>query len=333
MRADPITHLRSWSERDGRAILARALPRTGRTVLLLCRLMLPISFAVAALRWTGLLDAIGHFCAPAMALVRLPGEAAVPLVTGFLAGIYALLGAAAMLPLSPEAITILGGIALVAHNLIIESSVQDRAGTPWWWMVGVRLFAGLAAGLCVAWSIAALQALHVPALWLRCVPVSSHTAVPAAGSFMAFLGGWGREALALLAKIILVVTAMMIATEWIRAIGVMAKLERLAQPALRWLGLSQRVAFPWLTAQLVGVTFGSGLLIEEVRERNVPPREVRALHTSIGINHSLFEDTLLLATIGASLFWIIVPRVLLAALMVRLTARLPQGLRANPSGQ
>jgi hypothetical protein len=252
----------------------------------------------------------------------------VPLVTGFLAGIYALLGAAAMLPLSPEAITILGAIALVAHNLIIESSVQDRAGTPWWWMVGVRLVASLVAGLCVAWSIAALQALQVPALWLRCVPASAHTAVPAAGSFTAFLVGWGREALALLAKIMLVVTAMMIATEWIREIGLMTKLERLAQPVLRWLGLSERVAFPWLTAQLVGVTFGSGLLIEEVRERNVPPREVRALHTSIGINHSLIEDTLLLATVGASLFWIVVPRVLLSALMVRLTAPLQSGLRS-----
>ena len=74
-------------------VLGRALPRAGRTILLLCKLMLPISLGVGLLRWTGALEAIGRVLSPAMAVFHLPGEAAVPLVTGYLAGIYALLGA------------------------------------------------------------------------------------------------------------------------------------------------------------------------------------------------------------------------------------------------
>ena len=122
-------------------MLGRALPRALRTVLLLCKLMLPISLAVGLLRWTGLLQDIGRVLAPAMELFHLPGEAAVPLVTGYLAGIYALLGAMAMIPLEPAAVTVMGAMALVAHNLIIETAVQDRTGTPWWWMLLVRLLA------------------------------------------------------------------------------------------------------------------------------------------------------------------------------------------------
>lgn len=291
--------------------------------------MLPISLGVALQRWTGLLASLGEACAPAMGLFRLPGEAAVALVSGYLAGIYALLGAMAMLPLSASAVTILGAMALVAHNLIIECSVQDRAGTPWWWMLLARLLASLLVGAFVAWSLAALEALGLPALWPAELPASGRTAVPVAGSLGALLAGWAREAFALMAKVVVIVTAMMVATEWMREVGLIRRLERGARPALRALGLHERVAFPWLTAQILGVTFGSGLLIEELRDNRIDPREVRALNTSIGISHSLLEDTILLAAVGASLFWIIVPRMAAAILVVRWSSPLPWGLRSD----
>jgi len=312
-----------------RLILGAALPRAGRTILLLARLMLPISLGVALLRWTGMLERLGAICAPAMALFRLPGEAAVALLSGYLAGIYALLGAMAMLPLSATSVTILGAIALVGHNLIIECAVQDRAGTPWWWMLGARVLTSLLVGACVAWSLAALEALGMPALWPRNLPAAGRTAVPVAGSLLTMLAGWGREASLLMLKVVLVVTAMMVATEWMRQAGWIRRMERGALPILRLLGLRERVAFPWLTAQILGVTFGSGLLIEELRERQIGARDVRALHTSIGISHSLLEDTILLVTVGASLFWIIVPRIVAASLAVRLSEPLPWGLRSR----
>lgn len=311
------------------SVLSRALPRAGRTIRLLLKLILPISFGVGLLRWSGLLASIGQVLGPGMAVFRLPGEAAVALVSGALAGIYALAGAMAVLPLSAGDITILSAIALVAHNLIVECTVQDRAGTPWWWMLIVRLACGAVVGLVVAWSIAGLEWLHAPALWLRFVPGSPHTLVPESGTFGDFVIGWARQASSLVIKMVLIVTAMMIATEWIRSAGIMARLERSCRPALRLLGLADPVAYPWLTAQLLGVAYGAGLLIEEFRDNGgYRPWDVRALHTSIGISHSLFEDTVILAALGASLFWIIVPRILIAALAVRIVKPVPWGVRA-----
>jgi spore maturation protein SpmB len=313
-----------WGEGS---VLGRALPRAGRTILMLMKLMLPISLGVGLLRWSGLLAAIGGFCAPAMALFHLPGEAAVPLVTGNLAGIYALVGAMAMLPLEPAAVTTLAAMTLVAHNLIIEGAVQHRTGTPWWFAVGIRLIAMLVVGAVVSGAISLLQARDLPALWLRMPAPPSPPPVPAGETLTAFLLEWGRGALKLSFKIVLIVTAMMIGTEWIRAQGILEKLERASRPLLRFLGLSDRVAFPWLTAQIVGIAFGGGLLLEEMRRREIAPEEVRALHTSIGISHSLFEDTVLLVAVGASMFWIIVPRVLVAALTVRAIRPWSLGLR------
>ena len=307
-------------------VLRRALPRAGRTILMLIKLMIPISLGVGLLRWTGALEAIGRLFAPAMGLFHLPGEAAVPLVTGYLGGIYALIGAMTMLPFSAETVTILSAMALVAHNLIIEGAVQHRTGTPWWYSVAVRLVASSIVGLTVAWSISALQAADLPALWLRFPTPEARSAVPASGSLLEFLAGWGREAAKLTVKIVLIVTAMMIATEWIRARGLMERMERGSRPFLRFLGLHDSVAFPWLTAQILGIAFGGGLLLEEMQVRRIDPREVRALHISIGISHSLLEDTVLLMSIGASIFWIIVPRVLVAAAVVRLATPFSVGL-------
>ena len=294
---------------------------------MLMKLMLPISLGVGLLRWSGLLAAIGGFFAPAMALFHLPGEAAVPLVTGNLAGIYALVGAMAMLPLEPAAVTTLAAMTLVAHNLIIEGAVQHRTGTPWWFAVGIRIIGMLVVGAIVSGTIAFLQDRSLPALWLRMPAPPSPPPVPAGETFAAFLLDWGRGALRLCLKIVLIVTAMMIVTEWIRARGIMEHLERASRPVLRFLGLSDRVAFPWLTAQIVGIAFGGGLLLEEMRRREIPAQEVRALHTSIGISHSLFEDTVLLVAVGASMFWIIVPRVAVAAILVRVIRPWSLGLR------
>ncbi len=307
------------------------MPRAGRTILLLCKLMLPISLGVGMLRWSGALEAIGKTLAPVMAVVHLPGEAAVPLVTGLLAGIYALLGAMAMIPLDPMAVTVLGAMALVAHNLIIETAVQDRTGTPWWWILLVRLGASLLVGILVSWSLQALQSHGLPALWLRVVPSTANTAVPASGGLGQFLAGWTWEAFRLMAKIILVVSAMMIGTEWIRSRGHLERLEQGVRPLLYILGLSRTVAFPWLMAQILGVTFGGGLLIEEMKIRAIEEKDVRALQTSIGISHSVFEDTILLAAVGASMFWIIVPRIVVAIVLVRLIRPLRWGLRRRPA--
>ncbi len=312
-------------------ILGPALPRTWRTLVLLLRLMLPISLLTGYLRWSGALEALGQVCAPAMGIFRLPGEAAVPMISGMLGGIYALVGAMAVIPMSVEEVTILSAMVLVAHNLFVECAVQDRTGAPWRWTLAIRLAGMIVMGLIVAWSIAGLQAVELPSIGPRIVPGDPRSAVPEAGTFGKFLQGWAVQALYLVIKISLLITAMMVVTEWIRARGILAEMERRSDPLLRFLGLRRPVAFPWLTSQVLGVTLGSGLLIEEMRERSrYDPRDVRALHTSIAISHSLFEDTILVAAMGASLLWITVPRILLAAIAVRAVSRVPHGLRAAP---
>lgn len=66
--------------------------------------------------------------------------------------------------------------------------------------------------------------------------------------------------------------------------------------------------------------------MEESREGNLSKEELETLHLSIGINHSLLEDTLLMVSLGLSAFWLYVPRLLMAIIAVHLLT-LWHGLR------
>jgi hypothetical protein len=72
----------------------------------------------------------------------------------------------------------------------------------------------------------------------------------------------------------------------------------------------------WMAGVLFGLAYGSGVLIAEARTGRVDKDSLLRLNLSLGISHSLVEDTVLFVAIGASLFWVLVPRMLAASAMV-----------------
>ena len=302
----------------GPTVLA-GLKRGLGTAWFLTRIMVPLSAGVAVLQWTGALAWLGRILSPAMGLFGLPGEAAIALVSGFLVGCYGAIAAAASLELNPVQVTVLALMVLCAHNLIVESTVQGRSGTS-----GARM------ALLRIGSAAVLGAL----LWqaLRHGDQGAAVArVQAAGSggLAAFASAWLAGTARLLLKIYVIVLSLTIGTGLMRAYGVFETLSRYLRPAMRFLGLQDRVALLWLTATFLGLAFGAGLIIDEAKEPGrFRPGELEDLHVSIAISHSLLEDTLLFLAIGASLPWILIPRPIAAALAVRAARRLRRTSRA-----
>jgi spore maturation protein SpmB len=276
------------------------------------RIILPLSFAVSLLDWTGLLAKIGRLLAPAMSTFGLPGEAALALVSGWLVGIYGGVAAMAILPLGHAQVTILSLMLLTAHNLPVECTVQHKTGTPWWLSLPVRIATAAVLGwVCAAFLIpnGARGEITIP------------PSVPAAhASFGIFLEHWALSAGKLAIKILVILLGLMLVTEWMRAHDIYHRIARPLKPVLSAMGLAPSVAFLWITAMVLGLAYGSGLLMEEARE---PGRyraaDLRDLNISIGICHSVLEDTALLFALGAGLLWITVPRFIAAAVVVRLT--------------
>jgi hypothetical protein len=112
--------------------------------------------------------------------------------------------------------------------------------------------------------------------------------------------------------VVVLVTLLMIVQRVIRELGVDVRLSRVLGAPLALLGLSRRTALLWVVANILGLAYGAGVLIEETRSGSLSRAESERLNRSVAVCHSLLEDTLLFVAVGAWAFWITIPRLVLA---------------------
>lgn len=120
----------------------------------LIRFVIPIYVAVDLLKRTPVIEVLGGWFAPLMALFGLPGEAAFAFVAAFLLNLYAALAIMAPLELTPWQITQCGLMMGIAHNLLVEGAVLGSTGTRGGLLTLCRLAIAAGAGL-------ALHAVHL----------------------------------------------------------------------------------------------------------------------------------------------------------------------------
>lgn len=111
----------------------------------LARFMIPAYALALVLERLGVIDVLAQAAAPLMAWLGLPGEAALPLVVGYILNIYAAVGAMQALSLSAAQITVLAIAILIGHNLLVEGAVLYRAGANGLAFGVLRMLAGLTA--------------------------------------------------------------------------------------------------------------------------------------------------------------------------------------------
>jgi len=267
---------------------------------LLC-IMVPISLLVALLNWTGLLGIISNAISPAFRYFGLPGSAALSFVTGTLLNCYSAIAIMITLPLTPREITILSLMVLFSHNLPLEASVQKKTGSSALFMVLYRLGTAIAGGICMnlllpgkaAFSAGAGQAASTAAF-----------AVP----FMSMLLTWAHGSLSLIVKVMLIIMGLMILNRFLKESGAAHHLSRILAPVLKLFGLSEEAGFLFIVANTLGLAYGGGVMLAEKEEGRISDQGIRELNVFVATCHSLLEDTLLFIAIGASGFWIIVPR-------------------------
>ena len=85
------------------------------------------------------------------------------------------------------------------------------------------------------------------------------------------------------------------------------------QPVFQRLNLSSRVAFPFLAGLFLGIVFGSGVIISYAKDGSLTKRDLVIVLVFLGICHSVIEDTVVFAALGAN-WWILIScRFVLAA--------------------
>jgi hypothetical protein len=297
---------RSISARAAQAGVAGIKGAAG-TILFLLSIVVPISFAVTLLDWLGALSWIARFMEPLMQIVGLPGTAALVFISSAFLNIYSALAVAFSTSLDMRSATILAIMCLIAHNLFVETAVMKKTGSSGLKMVFLRILFAIAAAY--AYNLVLPE-------YLSSVPFSSSVDSVARPEFLGMLADWGWSTLGLALKIVLIVLGITVAQRLFEEFGVMDFLSRLFAPVMRLFGLPKQSSFLWIVINVVGYAYGAGIIEEQVKSGNMKPHEADLFNHHAGVCHSLIEDTILFAAVGVPLFWITVPRLILALFSV-----------------
>ncbi len=291
---------------------------TVRVCLDLFKIMIPVILLMKLLNEFQLIGHLAAPLAPFMDFVGLPPEAGLVWATSMLSTVYAGILVYASIPLaaplSVAQVTVLSCMILVAHGLILECSIASRCGAKFWHQFVFRLVMGYVFGL----------ALHGICQGFGLGEETARTLFsPAAPA--PTLAAWALGELKNLVGIFCIIFSLMSAMRVLSALGVTELMNRLLGPVLRHIGIGREAATVTVVGLSLGITYGSGLIIHEARSGRVGPRDVLFSVSFMGLAHAMFEDTMLMALLGASLYGTFWGRLIFALLVLAALSRLIGG--------
>src|SRR5690606_26164940 len=99
-----------------------------------------------------------------------------------------------------------------------------------------------------------------------------------------------------------IVIPLMVVVEYLREWRLFDRLSARLAPGVSRLGLSGHAAFPLAAGAVLGLSYGSGLIIDSAREGRLTRREAYVLTALLAPCHAIFEDTLLFVPLGVNPF-------------------------------
>ena len=286
-----------------------------KTALWIIRIIIPVSFVVTLLDFYGVIEWISTYTAPLFQLIGLQGNAAIVYFSSLFLPLYAPIAIIATLPLTLREITILALMCLITHNLPIECAVQRRSGTPFWQTLVIRITFSILGGIL-------LNLILPESLILSPCFRGTSEAEGVLNSQLSTLNSqlinWLTSTLSLCIKIILIITALMYGQFLLKRYGIINKIARPLAPFMRLCGLQPDSAFLWLVAQIVGLTYGAGIMAQEIEESGANREELHRINLHICVNHSLIEDTAIFCMLGVAWYYLVIPRLIFAIIIVNL---------------
>ncbi|WP_321318988.1 nucleoside recognition domain-containing protein [Labilibaculum sp.] len=286
------------------AAVWESIPKAYSTSKWLLSIMIPVSFGVLLLNYTGLLALVSGYLEPAFEYMGLPGESAFILLTSIFTNIYTAIAVITSLELEGRVVTILAAMCLVAHGFIIETAVLKKTGSSMLRMILLRLTGSFVLGLFLNWVLPADSFQAQAGVLVQQEAFNS--------MFTAWL--WSSGVLSL--KVIILITLLMILQRIMEVFGIIKWLSRMLAPFQSIMGLPDSTSFSWIVANTLGLAYGSAIMIEQVEKGQMTKSEADLLNHHIAVSHSQLEDPLLFAAIGVPLGWLIIPRVFLGIIVV-----------------
>jgi len=301
---------------------------TGRTAAILADLLPLVLLAMLLVRigeQFGLSELLARVLAPVMQLVGLPAETgivwAVTMLTGIYGGVGVYLSIMPGIELSLAQHSILCSMMLFAHALPVEQAVVYRVGASAWLTGVTRVLAAICYGFVANW------------ICLETGFLAQGFESPVVGVFDSNPDWlqWFSDTFFYVVALVFIVLGLLVLMDVLKAIGAIDLLNRCLRPLLRIVGVESQLAPIATTGVLLGLVYGSALMLEEVRSKNYSARAVFTAMMLVCLMHALIEDTLVVMAIGANVWIVLVGRVPFALLFVYLAIKLSGKSTAHAS--
>ncbi|MEI8204267.1 MAG: nucleoside recognition domain-containing protein [Bacteroidota bacterium] len=287
-------------------VLAEALQLS----LMLFKIMIPVSVFVKIIQATGLIYYIGLGLAPLMHLTGLPGEMGIVWATGMLSNLYG--GIIAMLSIPQTAtltvaqITTLTTMMLVAHTFLIELVIARKSGIKLVVMFLLRFGFGFILGLILHLIYSSFHLLQDTTL-----SFASKFVVPPNETLMEWAVGQLKNYFFVFVMILSLVTLIKI----LKSIGLVDLMTKLLSKPLRLLGIGEHAITITIIGLTLGISYGGAMIIKESKKSEITKREIFHAMLLMGLCHSVFEDTILVMSLGGHWSGVLLIRVIFAFLV------------------
>ena len=281
-----------------------ALPKGMKTSWWLIKITIPVSLGVLLLDFYGILDILARYTEPVFKHMGLPGVSAIVLITSIFTNIYSVVAVLTTLNLPVREGMIIAIMCLVSHGFIIETAVLKKTGSSPVRMLLLRLICSFIIGWIMNLMLPGVAATEF-------VSKSREH-----GELSAVLLNWVSSITATTLKIIILVNLLLIFQRILEAFGFIRLLERPLSPILKLMGLPEKTTLSWIVANLIGLAYGSAIMISLVEEGKLSKSDADLLNHHIAISHSQLEDPLLFLTLGYAIYWLMWPRIVLAIIVV-----------------
>ena len=267
----------------------------------LFKIMIPTLILVKVAEIFGLVAVLTNLFAPLMTVMGLPAEMALAITTTMLtnpyAGIIVLASTPGIEQLTVAQTTILASFILFTHSVIIEAAISRQAGLSAGATIIIRILSGVLFCTLLNSVFSTFELFGQTAV----LNLPEMSTAPT-------LKQWIIDQIKGLVFIQFVIIILITFLEILRLLGIEKIIRICLSPFLKILNIGQSASTIVVVGLTLGLGFGGGLMIKDVKQGIVAPRSAVGALIFINLFHSLIEDTTILLLIGPSLFTILVIR-------------------------
>lgn len=300
-----------------KSFLLSVLKPWGRTCKILFKILVPISILVKVLQETGGIAYVSAFFDPLMQLMGLPGEMGIVWASAIFGNLYggllAFFSLQSSLSLTVAQVSILMTALLIAHSFLMEVVVAYKAGLKWLPVVLFRIGVAVVVGMFLNFFYTSFGLLQQPAGHIMALPTPTDDGLVA----------WAVNELKSYVSIALIILSLLVILELLKRIGLIAKLNKLLEPMLGFIGMTSDIVPLTIIGLTLGMAYGGALIIEETKAKAISRKDIFYSLLLMSLFHSIIEDTMLVMSAGGHWSGIILFRFVFAfittAVVIRIT--------------